>query len=83
MDTKQAQEIVDGYRGVAQEAVTELEKCLAEHRHYDSDLTLQRVKLSCEMVAGSINHRQSKAKAAQELRIGGPIHRLRLPQATA
>ena len=82
MDEKQAQEIVDGYRRVAEEQVVELEKTLAEHRHYAGEGSLQRVKLCCELAAQSIHHWQAKARAARDLRVGGPIHRLRLPQET-
>lgn len=83
MDDRQAQEIVDGYRTLAEEQVVELEKTLAEHRHYASDATLQRVKLCCEMTAQNINRWQEKEQAAMGLRVGGPLHRLRLPQAAA
>jgi len=75
--------IVGGYKAAADDAVTELEKCLAEHRAYSTGRTLQRVKLAAEYAVASICQWQAKRRAVEEIRTMRPENRLRMPQATA
>jgi hypothetical protein len=76
MDEQEARKIIEGYRQVAMEAVVELEKSLYEHRAYDSDETVQWVKLCSENAARTIQAWQDKVRAAAELLGGGPVHRI-------
>ena len=82
MELKDAEAIVGRFEEFATEAVTETERCLSEHRHYNSAQTLRRVRLSCKTTADCIAKYEAEAQALQELKLGGPLHRLRMPKET-
>lgn len=76
--------ILNDYEGLATDAVTELERCLSEHRQYGSRETLDRVKFAASNTASSIGSFQFALRRAEESQpMQAPENRLLLPQATA